>query len=193
MEKNNILSENQISKMKEDKEILEFYLDKNCTSKFTAGLIEEINENSILIQLLTPMGEYDGYMVKEPATIYRINSKTKYCYALKELVNINKTAHNSIPQFTEDQFYNVAKYAFENKKVVSIEMNDSGRSDVVGIITNVTFDYVHINLLTEYGEPDGEGIIFLSDITQLICDSEDERKILLLHDFQKNGNQFLKE
>lgn len=193
MEKNNILSENQISKMKEDKEILEFYLDKNCTSKFTAGLIEEINENSILIQLLTPMGEYDGYMVKEPVTIYRINSKTKYCYALKELVNINKTAHNSIPQFTEDQFYNVAKYAFENKKVVSIEMNDSGRSDVIGIITNVTFDYVHINLLTEYGEPDGEGIIFLSDITQLICDSEDERKILLLHDFQKNGNQFLKE
>lgn len=185
MERNNILFGNQISKVKENKEILEFYLDKNCTSKFAAGLIEEINENSILIQLLTPMGEYDGYMVKEPATIYRINTKTKYCRALEEMVNINQTFHISIPQYTEDQFYNVAKYAFENKKVVSIELNDSGRSDVIGIITNVTFDCVNFDLLTEYGEPDGEGIIYLSDITQLVCDSEDERKVLLLHDFQK--------
>ena len=69
----------------------------------------------------------------------------------------------------------VIKCAIQNHKIVSIELLESGNTDIVGIVDSMRGELVSIQQINEYGEDDGKVFIKINTITQLSLESEDEK------------------
>ena len=63
----------------------------------------------------------------------------------------------------------------QSHKVVSIELNNSGSFDIIGMIESIQNDACMAVLLDEYGHSDGNCHFSLDDVTQICYDSADER------------------
>ena len=72
-------------------------------------------------------------------------------------------------------------YAKYHNKVCEIELCDSGLQDAVGFISEITKEGLTVQSVNEFGEQDGEAILFLSDITALSFGSDDTEKIEILY------------
>lgn len=155
-------------------EILEIYTNVSDPEKFSAGFVCAVSDKELLLCHIHPSGLYDGYMVKEISSIYRLNYKTKYCDKLRKLWKINGRKHLEVAQGSSNQYLNLLNHALNNRLVVSVELLDSSFSNIDGLVKRIEGESVTFEEYDQYGEFDGVSIICLNDITHLVCDSEDE-------------------
>ena len=78
----------------------------------------------------------------------------------------------------------LACFAQENHKVVSIELLVSGNYDIQGFISEIKDTIITVEQLDDYGKKDGISIISFSDITSISCDSNEEIALTLLAEKQ---------
>jgi hypothetical protein len=161
-------------------EILEIYTNVSDPEKFSSGFVCAISDMELLLCHIHPSGLYDGYMVKEISSIYRLNYNTKYCGKLRKLWTINGRKHHEVAQVSTNQYLNLLYHALNNRLVVSVELLDSSFSNIIGLVKRIEGESITFEEYDEYGEFDGVSIICLKDITHLVCDSEDESCLKLL-------------
>lgn len=166
--------------MKTD-EIVEIYTNRDDTTKFGVGFIRGISKDSILIENITPYGYYDGYTVTLIDEIYRTGVNTLYTHKIKKLWGRNGVTHKQVPQTNASHFVNLIEFAYANKKFISAQLLNSIYSNLDGVITCVTKKTIEICLVNNYGMPDGNSVILIDDITQLVCDSQDEIALEILY------------
>ena len=75
----------------------------------------------------------------------------------------------------------ILSFAKEREKIVSIELHDSGFADVVGFVDEVDEKVCRIHVIDEYGYDDSCSYVDLNSISQIVLDSEDERRIARLY------------
>ena len=80
----------------------------------------------------------------------------------------------------------ILKFAKKNNFAVSVELFKDG--DVQGFIKDISEDTLIISTLTNDGEPDGEAIVKLEDITSISCDHEDAVCLKILYSYIENEN-----
>jgi hypothetical protein len=164
-----------------ERDIVLLYTDKEQSQKFSAGIIMEIFDDAVIIGHYLPNGRYDGYIVKRIDDIYRIEDGSKYANKIQVLSLINGAKHDPLTRINEDAFTTVLYYAYETKRVVTIELFDSGNNDVTGLIERINEGYCTISMLNEYGESDGVSTFAIKNISHLSCDGDDENVIQQLH------------
>jgi hypothetical protein len=165
-----------------DKKIILVYTNVNRTDFFSAGIVSEIFDNEVIINHYLPNGKYDGFIVKQISSIYKVEAESKYVKKIEKLSEIEKVKHDKLQRIKEDGFLTLLTYAYETKKVVSIELFESDNSDAVGFVNQINDKYCTISLLSDYGENDGETIFKIEDISHLSCDSDDEYVLKQLHE-----------
>jgi hypothetical protein len=165
-----------------DKEIVLIYTNSEQTQNFSAGIVSEVFNNEVIISHYLPNGKYDGYVVKQIADIYKIETNSKYVKKIKILSEINKTKHDKLCRVKDDGFFTLLTYAYETKKVVTIELIDSGNNDATGFVEQINDKCCTISMIDDYGEDDGVSIFNIDDISHLSCDGDDEFVLKQLHD-----------
>lgn len=150
-------------------------------SQFKFGKFLCINESRFAMLLISPNGNYDGIAVNDTEDIFRVDSCGRYHAKMAALKSFNVESV-SLPCFDPQCIdMSILLYAKELKRLVSIELHDSGYFDVVGLVEDVSEGVCRIHRINEYGESDGCSFINMDSISKISYDSEDERRIMRLY------------
>lgn len=169
-----------ISKFQGNKKFLSLYTNTDETDKFIFGQIIAADEDYAAILMVSPLGHYDGVLVKPREDFFRIDEDDKYVEKMKKLIDFSiseafgaEISGDGVPM----QALNIAK---AKKKIVSIELLHSGYDDVCGFVESYNGNICAVKRVDTDGCEDGKTYINICDITQIAIDSEDEQRLLKL-------------
>lgn len=169
-----------LKQIKVERKYAEFYTDVSDSMKFVYGLILAVNENYVAISLLSPGGLFDGVLVKQTNEILRVKLNGKYEKKMQRLCSLHDKKH---PEYLLDDdaipatLLSIAK---QKCQIVSLEISNSGYEDIVGFVDEIGKDFCKIKEINPYGEEDGNSYVPLDCITQISCNSLDERRLFRL-------------
>lgn len=159
---------------------ISIFTDVDNTDKFSFGFVQEISDEHILINCISPFGFYDGYTIRNRANIYRIEYQNNYGKKLHKLYQIRNQKHQLITRKTDNLIADLIHFAKKENFIVSIELHNSDTDDLQGYISNVKDTIIAIEQIDEYGKNNGKSMILLEDITKISCDSDQEIMLKLL-------------
>ncbi len=170
------------------KELVEVYYDDRNTQNFVVGFIMQVDTEHCMLQLITPEGNQDGYLLIGTDEIFSIVSKSRYLEKIMILLMNKKDA-------TEITFHPKGKnllesfldYIYENKYVTRIYLLGSQEFDFQGIILDNTSTKCKIELITDYGEKDGVCTILTNTITRISANGEYEQSLKTLYEIKEEG------
>ena len=168
----------QLMFFQRSEQFISIYTDKIDTSRFIFGKILFVTSDHVLIYMIAPNGSYDGMVVKEIDSIIRLEVGDKYSEKMQRLGCTAHPLQTLLKGMDADNLVSLVAFsAKQHKKIVSIELLDSGNNDVVGFIEDIESGIFKVKQVDSYGAVDGYSFIYLNDITQIAVDSEDERII----------------
>lgn len=166
--------EEKIKTIKENKEIAAYYTNDSHTDKFLVGYLIEFNDDYFILAHISPQGTYDGFLLKEINSIYRVETKNLYLNKILTLAKYYNTTHEKIDFENKNLVLEFLLFAKKQNYVVSLELLNSNNLDSVGYIERLEKDYCEIKQLDDYGQLDGFSLIYYSDIVDIRCNTEDE-------------------
>jgi hypothetical protein len=171
---------NKLMECKSKHEIVAIYDEQENPSHFGCGFVESITDTHVLLSHITRYGEYDGFRVYELKEIFQVVIGGQYTTKLQKLYELKEQSHPTIEVETDSAIINLLRYAKRNRLVIAAELCDSGDDDVQGFVLEIEADNVEIQLLDDYGRPDGTCIVETEKITRLVCDCDKLIAIRLL-------------
>ncbi len=158
---------NILKKLCKDGNLIAIYTNRSYYDKFSVGYILAVTEENILIQSLSPRGEFDGYSVIKTDSVYRLETDEMYLDKIRRLLAL-KGYNNEFPAIDTngDILINIINYAIGNKQIVTICI-DEDASDIIGYIVDFTGDKVKVLQVSEYGQNNGETIFPLQEIIKI--------------------------
>ena len=175
----------ELQKLKKSKKIASVYTDGNDTSRFAVGYIVDFSDEYFIIGAISPCGTYDGFVLKEVDTIFRINIDSIYENKIETLTKYHNNTHECINLDKDNLISSLLKFSSDRKYIVSLEILNSGVYDIQGYIQEITNDGCTIKQVTEYGEDDGTALVAFSDITKVSCNSSEESVLNILNSSRK--------
>jgi len=154
------------------------YSNFSDTTSFIYGKIIAVNEQHLLIYMISPDGNFDGFLMKKVDDIFRIETGGQYSRKMSRLISEDATTHSSdIILSTDDIPSSLLTASKTMQQVVAIEQMNSGINNVIGIVKNISGSCVAVSQIDEYGNADGVSYIQISDISQISYMSQDEQRI----------------
>ncbi|MFA6808845.1 MAG: hypothetical protein WCR27_07615 [Eubacteriales bacterium] len=171
----------KLKELKKDRKIASFYTNENNTSKFIVGSVVDFNDDYFIISMISPQGLNDGLVLKETSSIIRINTDSMYENKILALANYHKIKYCDIILNGNNLIFELLSLAKMKNYIITIELLNSGFNDVQGYVGSIENDSCNIKQITEYGDLDGIDLIKISDITEISCNSDDDRIIEILY------------
>jgi len=99
------------------------------------------------------------------------------------LSNMNNIKRNyeKIPKTSSDLLSDLSNFAQQNRHLVSVELCNSDKDDIQGMIKSVSEDTVEVMCIDSCGRTDGESIIAREQISSFSCDDDYCATLLKLH------------
>ncbi len=163
------------------------YVDINDTHKFIFGIILAVDNQKVAIQMISPYGEDDGIVVININTIIKIEIENLYVAKMQRLYCKKMPIYN-LEIINNNVIDSVLLFAFREKLMVSIELLNSGHTDIVGIIFDINDIHCEIQIYDEYGNKDGKTFFLVEDITQISILSQEENAIMKLVESSNTGD-----
>ncbi len=154
------------------------YTDVQNTNKFHYGTISYVNTDEIVISLISPNGNFDGFILIPTDLVYRIEFGGQYDEKMQKLITQSDCKKIFLEQ--NDLKTSLLKNALKTHNVISIELMDSGYYDVIGFVEMLDENLCKFRCIDEYGIEDGETIFEINDITKIRYLSEEENIIMRL-------------
>lgn len=167
----------QLKEICVEEKFVSIYTNYADSDRFCYGKILSVNEEEILLYLISPNGEYDGLSVRNTNDVFRVEYGGEYEKKMLSLISDDNLDY--FEQCIDDNnlFLSVLILSQKCNKIVSVELQNSGSFCVVGIVEDVNEDVCTIKQYDDYGNFDGYSIVKLDSITELSLDSIDERRI----------------
>lgn len=169
-----------LEQLQKEKTYACIFTDRENSSKFIFGKIVGLCDHQIAIAAISPDGEYDGIILKNICDIICVETGSAYTDKMQCLIQYKKTEIPPIYLHKTDLKASLLSFAMQHNLVTSIELCNSGFDDIVGTIYKLEQDMVYVEQIDEYGHMNGKSYIPLSEISQISCDSTDERRIAVL-------------
>lgn len=161
-------------------EIVALYGDRDETTKFEVGYIVEFDKDYFILERVTPAGKSDGYLLDRMQSIYHVELGTLYLKKMLRLINYNGIKRQKNLFDKNDLLLSFIKFAFQDKKIMSIELCDSSNRDIIGRVKKFDSDSCTVTQITDFGEQNGYSTCNLADISSIVYNSEDEKVLEIL-------------
>lgn len=183
---------NFLNRSMESREIISVFTDREQPEKCSVGIVAAVSQEQVLINHITPLGRYDGYVVRRIDNIFGVDIDGQYEQKLEILYNLQAQTHPQILNrkiSAEDNiFLEVLNRAQECDLIVNVCVDDSETQEsIIGFVKNISDIDVVINRVSENGRYDGEIVFLIADIVKLNCDSDEKQALKLLSDEQNNS------
>jgi hypothetical protein len=168
----------EVLKQQQEKEKLVcVYHGDDGHDKFDVGFVESLTTTNLTLLSVSPRGEFDGRVIMHLDDLNRVEMDDRYSRKIELLHqyrgSIFKTEDHVNPQSRTDDLMAQLKTAAEAHEVGSIE--DVKGNSVTGFIAEVGEDYVVIEALTQLGEPDGQSVVNLEDVSRVQIGARDQQ------------------
>ena len=173
-----------LSKLCAEKKYVSVY-DYEDSSKFSYGRFLEVNDNEYALAMVSPKGEYDGIRLGPTDTIMRVETDGLYSEKMALLIQARAPKLPTPSIHPENIKNSLLQFAHADGKVISLEFDDSGYYDAVGIIQEINESSCKLLLIDEYGIEDGFSYFDPQNVTSFDYDSEDEQLIFTLWNLRK--------
>ena len=168
-------------------EYLMLYTDPDDTGKFCYGRVLAADEDFVALYLIAPDGSYDGLLVKETGSVQRIESGGQYDAKMRKLTQGVQLPDRRWEAGGGSIAARLLSMAARHRWIVSLEFQNSGADDAVGLVNAVSEESAELTLIDDYGHGDGTCLFRMDSVTQAACDGGEERVIQRL--WQANGGQ----
>lgn len=170
------------------KELIEVYYDDSNTQNFIVGFIIQVDNLHCILQLVTPEGNQDGYLLIGTDEIFSVVSKSRYLKKIMTLI-MNKQVVREVDFNLKDKnlIDSFIDYILNNKYVARIYLLGSQEFDFQGIISNKTSTKCKLQQITDYGEMDGVCSILTNTITRISANGEYEQSLKTLYEINKEN------
>ena len=162
------------------------YTDPNDPESFSAGFVEAVDAQHVLMCDLTPWGQIDGWRVRRNADVLSVLYGEEYEQRLAMLLMHNKQRHR--PFFTEapaedtDLLLSVLLACREKGLIVSAVM---GEEMVTGRVLEANGLRMKLRLLDFFGREAEEETITLREIEILEIDTQEEKMYAVLEELER--------
>lgn len=166
-----------LERIKLQNKTVSLYGNTANTSSFIFGSVISVSESQVLLYLISPSGDFDGFLLESIDNIYRVEIDDQYSEKMHKLVkseSLFSYPDKLLSNTPADLTMRMLQYVNQEEKVVSIELLNSGIVDVTGLVQEISKDMCQIQQIDEFGNADGITYIYLQDITQISTDSSDE-------------------
>ncbi|MGI6501488.1 MAG: hypothetical protein ACOX1S_11555 [Anaerostipes sp.] len=167
----------QLKEIMKNKKLLSLYINLDDTEKFLTGYINCISIKEIIINHITPTGNYDGYVYAKIHDIYRIETDTKYIQKIEKLMHLNLKKHHENIKIEDDILKSFLQFLKEKEWISSFQIGDDDYYSITGFVKDIGDTAVRIMQISDDGEEDGETIINTEVITSCQGDTMDEQII----------------
>ena len=171
-----------LSNFAEKHETVSIYSNLENTFAHLTGYVLKVTEDYVLIAHITEHGFYDGYILKRLEDIYRVDHGGLYEWKISTLYHLRNQKHDLFTQSESTtplklniQFLQCAK---ENNKIISVEYGDTVIS---GFVSDYNENKLFMSIVDEYGNKNGNAIIYLDTIQTIALDTDTEQDSLLLY------------
>ncbi len=161
-------------------EVVGIYDSREDVTKFWVGYIAAYSDDYVICGHITPNGLYDGFLLIDASRIFRIESHSMEIKRTALLYKLKRQQHPEYVSVSENLALSLLKYAMDHQYIVTIEQMDQAVNDVQGYVEGLDEWSVRIKTYTKYGEPDGEALLSMEDISFLSCDTDDDANLRLL-------------
>ena len=170
MNKNDIMKLARCSQ----KQFIEVYTNADS---FCFGSINMLGGDGLIINCISPHGNYDGYAAFLYDDITKISMDTAYCEKMERITRTNVTdiAFDMIENVNDSAIDSLISYAANAHKPVAMDIIDiDGDSmDALGFIREYNADTLIIEEFDLYGAKEGYSLINRAYICKICCDDED--------------------
>ena len=169
-----------LEKLMSNSQLAEVYCGSDFDT-FSAGTVLAYDEKWILLSSVAPSGEPDGYICRMTGSISKISVDTIYLNQLKKMIDQTPDPDFVIPTGS-DIFLSILDDLISQKKICTIELFEDPQCTLSGMIREIRDNFLVICAIDQSGAQDGLSVIKIEDISCLIFDSEDERRLRRLMD-----------
>lgn len=153
-------------------QFLGLFNDPENLESFVAGFVIAMHEDEFLFARVTPTGEYDGYGIYCCEELLLLERDTRYLRKL-ELLYQKRNQHHELIEFRDDLMEDLLHFAYVSKKRVTLEVCESGRENIYGIIISYEKDFLSVRLI-EDDCINGVAYVNINDITNALCDTVED-------------------
>ena len=169
-----------LEKFRNNKQFVCVHADIENLNKFIYGKICWVDEEFFVVSMVSPDGEYDGFLIKKINDIIFIEHSLKYDNKMSILLRDKEYKERNLQIVTNNILEWGLLFAKKNNFIVSVEFDHSGVNNVVGFVDSIKANICTMKQVDEYGIEDGESYFALSDISQICIDSSDEKRLATL-------------
>lgn len=164
--------------------LYEFYFD-GSGRRFDVGYILYSDEEWALIELISPEGGHEGYRLVFADEIVMLQYGTQYLEKLADLMAARHTERKPLEFSGSGLFGSVMDFVMTNRFVCTVELAGERAFTEHGFIEKIGIDTFRMELIDEYGKPDGHMVAELADVSAVTFNSSEERNLALLNLFRK--------
>lgn len=167
----------KLKEAKNENKIISIFINEENLDKFIVGKIINLDESEFIIELISPSGKYDGYRWNYIDKIIKIEEDGEYEKKIEKLYSLENTLIKEVDKKHETLLKSFLDFIKKEKFIVTIELFNSHEKDNCGFIESLENDILTLRNIDSYGQNDGISYININAITDIVCDSEEERII----------------
>jgi hypothetical protein len=160
--------------------LISIFLDE--WEKFDFGRLRYLNHEIYVFETFTKFGDHDGFAVRRVSDITKIERDGKYERALMKLVakllDVSPK-YSLVLSGASCNFTDVLRVAQNSRAFITIW--GAGEA-IAGMVSDLTDEYVVLDIVDRVGERDGKAIIPTSDITGIDYETRQEQLLRRLFD-----------
>ena len=164
-------------------EIVSVYCDDEKPDTHLTGFLSRCDEGQMLIDHISPSGFYDGFILIHAEDIHRMDCGGKYEQKVEKLYQCRQQSHAEFP-ITGSLYASLLAFCQRERLILSAETEDAMLS---GFLLDFDEDIIHLQVIDEYGEENGETIVRNDEIISFAVDTLTEQNIRLL--YQQNQRE----
>ncbi len=165
--------------------IVSIYCDGRNSDTFFLGYLLDMDEDDLLLNLLSPGGEEDGFAVICRDLIFTAGEDRPYGAKILKLSLLKGQKKKQLPTaHTEGSaLYDLIAYAYAQQAVVWVNFD----RNLTGVIESFTDDSLTLVQVDEFGKEYGRTVIDTAAVMLLRCRTAELRDIELLRRAEKAG------
>ncbi len=155
---------------------------------FSYGRIIGHDDNNVAYILISPEGYDDGILIEDIEEIRFIEQGGPYDEKMSKLMGMSNYKDREIEVSPTDLIQWGLEYAHKNRLMVIVEVEKSGRDNIMGLVKSIERGLCAVTQIDLYGEYDGDAYVRIESISHLWIDSVDARRMLALYDINRDCN-----
>lgn len=165
--------------------IVSVYCDNRNSDTFFLGYLLDMDDDDLLLNLLSPGGEEDGYAVICQDIIFTAGEDRPYGAKILKLSLLKGQKKKPLPTARAEgsALYDLLAYAYAQQAVVWINFD----RNLTGVVENYTDDSLTLVQVDEFGKEYGRTVIDTDAVMLLRCRTAELRDIELLRRAEKAG------